>query len=213
MKARLTMRRITAAAAAVTMVSGMVSLEAFAYSDGGSYDNTFTFTDTEISASVGSGSGYKINGTDLTINAAGTYVVSGECIEGSITVKKGTTGVVLILDELTLTCSTTAPVSINKGAEAEIVIKGTNTLTDSEDPANEDSSDEAVADAFEGAGIKVKSGSSLTLTGTGTLTVDGSSCKNGIKGAATSTVTVGESADDSFTLNVNAANNALAADG
>ena len=213
MKARLTMRKITAAAAAVTMVSGMVSFEAFAYSDSGSYDNTFTFTDTEISASIESGSGFKINGTDLTINAAGTYVVSGECIEGSITVKKGTTGVVLILDELTLTCSSTAPVSINKGAEAEIVIKGTNTLTDSENPANEDSSDEAVADAFEGAGIKVKSGSSLTLTGTGTLTVDGSSCKNGIKGAATSTVTVGESAGDTFTLNVNAANNALAADG
>lgn len=84
---------------------------------------------------------------------------------------------------------------------------------DEEDPANEDSSDETIADAFEGAGIKVKSGSFLTLTGTGTLTVDGSSCKNGIKGAASSTVTVGESASDSFTLNVSAANNALAADG
>ena len=31
----------------------------------------------------------------ITAAAAGTYVVSGECIEGSITVKKGTTGVVL----------------------------------------------------------------------------------------------------------------------
>ncbi|SDA28238.1 protein of unknown function [Ruminococcus sp. YE71] len=213
MKARLTMRKITAAAAAVSMVSGMVPFGAFAYTDSGSYDNTFTFTNSGISASDEAGSGFKISGTDLTINAAGTYVVSGECVEGSITVKKGTTGVVLILDTLTLTCSSTAPVSVNKGAEAEIVIKGTNTLTDSEDPANETSTDETIADAFEGAGIKVKSGSSLTLTGSGTLNVNGSSCKNGIKGGATSTVTVGESANDSFTLNVNAANNALAADG
>ncbi|MBO4865403.1 MAG: carbohydrate-binding domain-containing protein [Ruminococcus sp.] len=211
MKARLMMKRVSAAVAAAAMVCSTVSLETFAYS--GSYDNSFTFTNSGISASNAAGSGYKINGTSLTINEAGTYVVSGQCVEGSITVKKGTTGVVLILDELTLTCSSTAPVSVNKGAEAEIVINGKNTLTDSENPANENSSDTTVADAFEGAGIKVKSGSSLTLTGTGTLTVNGSSCKNGIKGAATSTVTVGESANDSFTLNVNAVNNALAADG
>ncbi|WP_295153424.1 carbohydrate-binding domain-containing protein [uncultured Ruminococcus sp.] len=211
MKARLTMKRVTAAAAAAMMVCSTVSLEAFAYS--GAYDNSFTFTNSGISVSNASGSGYKINGTDLTINAAGTYVVSGQCVEGSITVKKGTTGVVLILDELTLTCSSTAPVSVNKGAEAEIVINGKNTLTDSEDPANENSTDETIADNFEGAGIKVKSGSSLAITGTGTLTVNGSSCKNGIKGAATSVVTVGENANDSFTLNVNATNNALAADG
>ena len=213
MKARLTMRKLTAAAAAVTMAGSMVSFEAFAYSDSGSYDNSFTFSNSGISAKDDSGSGYKISGTDLTINAAGTYVVSGECIEGSITVKKGTTGVVLVLDSLTLTSTSTAPVSVNKGAEAEIVIKGNNTLTDSEDPANENSTDETIAEAFEGAGIKVKSGSSLTLTGTGTLTVNGSSCKNGIKGGATSTVTVGDSANDSFTLNVNAAKNALSADG
>ena len=213
METKLTMRRITAAAAALMMASSMVPLESFAYSDSGSYDNTFVFTDSGISASNGAGSGYKISGTDLTINSAGTYVVSGKCVEGSITVKKGTTGVVLVLDTLTLTSSSTAPVSVNKGAEAEIVIKGTNTLTDSEDPANENSSDTTAADAFEGAGIKVKSGSSLTITGTGTLNVNGSSCKNGIKGAATSSVTVGENADDTFTLNVNAAKNALAADG
>lgn len=213
MDTRFTMKRITAAAAALMMASSMVPFETFAYSDNGSYDNTFTFTNSGISASNGAGSGYKISGTDLTINSAGTYVVSGKCVEGSITVKKGTTGVVLVLDTLTLTSSSTAPVSVNKGAEAEIVIKGTNTLTDSENPANETSSDTTVADAFEGAGIKVKSGSSLTITGTGTLNVNGSSCKNGIKGAATSAVTVGESANDTFTLNVNAAKNALAADG
>ena len=213
MKARLTMKKLTAATAAVTMLSSTASLGAFAYTDSGSYNNTFSFTNSGITASDGSGSGFKISGTDLTINEAGTYVVSGECAEGSIKVKKGTTGVILILDSLTLTSSSTAPVSVNKGAEAEIVIKGSNTLTDSEDPANETSTDTTIADAFEGAGIKVKTGSALTLTGSGTLTVNGSSCKNGIKGGATSVVTVGESSADNFTLNVNAANNALAADG
>lgn len=213
MKTGLSMRRVSATAAAIAMACSMVSFEAFAYTDSGVYDNTFVFSDSGISASNDSGTGYKISGTDLTINASGTYVVSGKCVEGSITVKKGTTDVVLILDTLTLTSSSTAPVSVNKGAEATIVIKGTSTLTDSENAANENSTDETVADAFEGAGIKVKSGSAVTLTGSGTLNVDGSSCKNGIKGAATSVVTVGESASDTFTLNVKGANNALAADG
>ncbi len=86
-------------------------------------------------------------------------------------------------------------------------IEGTVTLTDSENPDNENSEDEEIADAFEGAAIKVKSGSSLEITGNGTLNVDGSACKNGIKGAESSSITI-----SGATINVNALNNGIADD-
>ena len=130
---------------------------------------TFTFTDAGVTASDTSAEGYKISGTDLTINAAGTYTVTGSCSDGTITVKKGTAGVTLILSDLTLRSTASAPLSCNKETAVTLVVTGTNTLTDAEDPANEDSADEAVADAFEGAAIKAKAGASLTITGTGTL--------------------------------------------
>ena len=168
---------------------------------------TLTFSENGVTAS-GTGTGYKISGSDLTINAAGTYTITGSSSEGSITVKKGTTGVNLILDDLTLSSSSAAPLSVNKTSEATVYVVGSVSLTDNEDPANEESTDTAVADAFEGAAIKVKSDASLTITGTGTLNVDGSSCKNGIKGAATSELVF----DGSVTTNVKAANNGIADD-
>ena len=160
-------------------------------------DVTFTFTDSGVTASGGSAEGYQISGTDLTINAAGTYTVTGSCADGTITVKKGTTG------------TTSAPLRCNKETEVTLVVTGTNTLTDAEDPANEESTDAAVADAFEGAAVKVKAGASLTITGTGTLNADGSACKNAIKGGSTASITV----DGSMTLNLKAANSGLASDG
>ena len=175
------------------------------------YDNVITFTDNAISSE--NDTGVKIEGTELTVNAAGTYKLTGSCSEGSVKVKKGTTGVTLVLSGLTLTSSTTAPISVNKGSEAVIVVEGTNVIVNAEDPANETSEVAEVADAFEGAAIKVKSGAALTVTGTGTLTLDGSACKNGLKGGAEAQVVIGSSAADTFTLNITAKKNALACDG
>ena len=172
-------------------------------------DVTFTFTDSGVTASGDSAGGYQISGTDLTISAAGTYTVTGSCADGTITVKKGTVGVTLILSDLTLTSTTSAPLRCNKETGVTLVVTGTNTLTDAEDPANEESTDAAVADAFEGAAVKVKAGASLTITGTGTLNADGSACKNAIKGGSTASITV----DGSMTLNLRAANSGLASDG
>ena len=215
MKARIITSKALSFAAAAAMVFGCAvsgaGFTASAYD--GEYDNYFTFTDTEITAENEEGSGFKIEGTDLTINEAGVYVVSGECAEGTVKVKKGTEGVTLVLSDLHLTSTTSAPISVNKTSEATIVIEGENVITDLEDPANEDSEDPDIADAFEGAAIKVKSGANVTFTGTGTLTADGSACKNGIKGGSEANITVGASDADSFTLNVKAANNALASDG
>lgn len=53
---------------------------------------TFTFTDSGVTAAGETDTGYEINGTALTITSSGTYTVSGSCADGSIKVKKSTTG-------------------------------------------------------------------------------------------------------------------------
>ncbi|MGN0173239.1 MAG: carbohydrate-binding domain-containing protein, partial [Acutalibacteraceae bacterium] len=168
---------------------------------------TLTFTESGITETV-SGSGYSISGTALTITSGGTYKITGSCSEGSIAVAKSLSSVVLMLDDLTLTSSTTAPIVVKSSSSVTIHSDGTSTLTDAENPDDENSTDTAVADAFEGAAIKVKSGSSVTFCGDGTLNIDGSAVKNGIKGGATSSITF-----NGGTYNVTAANNGIAADG
>ena len=118
---------------------------------------------------------------EVKIEEPGTYIISGSASEGSITVKKGTTGVVLVLEDLDLTCSTGAALSLNKETEVKVIISGTVTLTDAEDPNNEYSSDAAVADAYDGAALKAKADSMVYITGDGTLNIIGKA-KNGIKG-------------------------------
>ena len=83
-------------------------------------DVTFTFTDSGVTVSSDSAEGYQISGTDLTISAAGTYTVTGSCSDGTITVKKGTTGVTLILSDLTLRSTASAPLSCNKETEVTL---------------------------------------------------------------------------------------------
>ena len=165
-------------------------------------DATLTFSDGGITA-AGASSGYKISGTELTIEEPGVYTVTGSASEGSVKVKKGVENVTLILKDLDLASSSTAPLVIGKTSSATVYISGTVKLADLEDASTEDTSEN-----FEGAAIKVKSGASLTITGSGTLTADGSACKNGIKGASEATITV-----ESGTLNVLAAYNGLASDG
>ena len=94
---------------------------------------TFTFSDSEITAVNGDYTSYKINGTDLTINGEGTYLLDGSCSDGTVTVKKGTTGVTLVLNGLALTSSDTAPLACNKSTEVNIVVaeNTVNSLTDS----------------------------------------------------------------------------------
>ncbi len=112
--------------------------------------------------------------SSVKISSAGTYIITGTCTDGNIAVKKGTTGVVLILKDLDLTSTTGATVSLNKGTEVKVLIEGTVTLTDAESLADEDSDD------FDGAALKAKAGSSVVIGGSGTLNVNGN-CKNGIK--------------------------------
>ena len=132
---------------------------------------------------TGSGEGIEVDGTAVTVSKSGAYVLSGTCSDGSIKVKKGTQDVTLVLSGLSLTSSSTAPITCGKSTEVTILaLSGTvNELTDSSEnndetaPANE---------SAENAVIKCKDGSAVTLCGSGTLNIAALG-KNGIKSGAT----------------------------
>ncbi len=141
--------------------------------------------------------------SQVVITSSGTYVITGTATDGNITVKKDTTGVVLVLENLDLTSTTGATVSINKNAEVKIIISGEVVLTDNENPDDENSEDEDVADAFDGAALKAKANSQVYVTGDGTLTINGNA-KNGIKGGDDSSLIF-----DGVTVNINAVNDGI----
>lgn len=190
-------KKLLAALLASALAAGMLPTSACATSSAYTSSNAtlVRFTDSAVTAD-GKYSGYEIEGTDVSITAAGTYVFSGNCDDGSITVKKGVTGVTLVLNGLTLTNADSAAITLNKTAEAALIAAA--------------GSENTVADTAgvndENAAVKVKSGASLSLSGTGTLTACGNA-KNGIKGASDAVITV-----DELTLNIEAADDGLSCD-
>ncbi len=162
---------------------------------------TLTFSDSEISTDADN---VKIDGTAVTISESGTYILTGSCSDGSVKVKKGTTGVTLILSDLNLTNTTSAPIVIGKSSEVTIeAAEGTNnTLSDTEQ--NNDTTYTDNTDA-ENAVIKCKDGSSVILCGSGTLTINANG-KNGIKSGGTDTETSKEASltIKDLTLNITA---------
>ena len=189
-------KKLLAALLASALAAGLLPTSACAASDYTTANATLvTLTDSAAKAS-GKYTGYEIDGTDVSITAAGTYVFSGDCDNGSITVKKGVTGVTIVLNGLTLTNDDSAAITLNKTAEASLIAAAgtTNTVADTEGSNDEN------------AAVKVKSGAALAIGGKGTLTVDGNA-KNGIKGAADAVITVAEGK-----LNINAANDGLSCD-
>lgn len=189
-------KKLLAALLVSALAAGMLPTSACAASDYTTANATLvTLTDSSATAK-GKYTGYEIDGTDVSITAAGIYVFSGDCDNGSITVKKGVTGVTIVLNGLTLTNDDSAAITLNKTAEASLIAAAgtTNTVADTEGSNDEN------------AAVKVKSGAALAISGTGTLTVDGNA-KNGIKGAADAVITVAE-----VKLNINAANDGLSCD-
>ena len=146
---------------------------------------SFVFTDEGVTVTEGAYTGYKLDGTSLTIKESGTYVLSGTCKNGSVTVKKGVTGVTLILNGLELTASATAPITCNKGSQVTIVAAAGTVSSLADDQYNNDDiyTDETLYPDIENAVIKCKDGSNVTIAGTGTLNIV-SNGKNGIKGGA-----------------------------
>lgn len=192
-----TKKKLLAALLASALAAGLLPASACAASSSYTTANAtlIRFTDAAAKAS-GKYSGCEIDGTDVSITAAGAYVFSGDCNNGSITVKKGVTGVTIVLNGLTLTNDDSAAITLNKTAEASLIAAAgtTNTVADTEGSNDEN------------AAVKVKSGAALAIGGTGALTVDGNA-KNGIKGAADAVITVAE-----VKLNINAADDGLSCD-
>lgn len=172
----------TAADSTATVLSGSAAAEATSYNAADAL--TLTFTDSGITCS---GSGVEISGTALTISEPGTYLLTGSCADGSVKVKKGTAGVTLILSDLSLTSSTTAPITCGKSSVVTIVAAdGTiNTLTDA--AQNNDTDYPTNTDA-ENAVIKGKDGAQVVLCGSGSLTLNANG-KNGIKSGTTDSET------------------------
>lgn len=139
---------------------------------------SFVFSDTAISES-GTGDGYEIENTALTITKSGTYAVSGSCANGSITVKKDVKDVNLVLDGLTLSADDTAPISIHKSSAVNLIIKEN---TDNYLSDTEKNNDEITAGA-ENAVIKCKDGTQVVISGSGSLEIKANG-KNGIKSGA-----------------------------
>lgn len=189
-------KKLLAALLASALAAGMLPTSACAASDYTTANATLVTLTDSFATAKGKYTGYEIDGTDVSITAAGTYVFSGDCGDGSITVKKGVTGVTIVLNGLTLTNDDSAAITLNKTAEASLIAAAgtTNTVADTEGSNDEN------------AAVKVKSGAALAIGGTGTLTVDGNA-KNGIKGAADAVITVAE-----VKLNINAANDGLSCD-
>ena len=171
-----------AATAADTVLSGSVAAETTSYNSADAL--TLTFTDSGI---TGSGSGVEISGTALTISEPGTYLLTGSCADGSVRVKKGTVDVTLILSDLSLTSSTTAPITCGKSSVVTIVAADgtTSTLTDA--AQNNDTEYPDNTDA-ENAVIKGKDGAQVVLCGSGSLTLNANG-KNGIKSGTTDSET------------------------
>lgn len=142
----------------------------------------------------------------VKIESAGTYLISGSCSDGNIAVKKGTTGVVLILQDLDLTSTTGATLSCNKGSEVKIIVRGDVKLTDAEDPADEESADTEVADASSCKnGIKVGDADTPCFVIDGDLTINITAANDAVNGGYDVTILSG-------TLNIKAGDDALHAD-
>ena len=177
-----TLRKFLSWMLALTLMTAL-AIPAFAAEVDTSDATRFVFSDSGITVTEGAYTGYKVKNTALSVTAAGTYVVSGSCKNGTIVVKKNVTGVTLVLDGLTLSASATAPITCNKGSGVTIFAAAGSVNNLADDQYNNDDvyTDETLYPDIENAVIKCKDGSNVTICGTGTINVTANG-KNGVKG-------------------------------
>ncbi len=122
-----------------------------------------------------SGSNVTVEGTTATITAAGVYRLSGSLDDGQIVVETEDEGTVeLILDNATITNSTSAPIFVSRAETVVIVLANasSNTVTDG--------ANYVFTDAETGEpDAAIFSKSDLVISGSGSLTVN-ANYKNGI---------------------------------
>ena len=166
-------KKLLAALLASALAAGMLPTSACAASDYTTANATLvTLTDSSATAK-GKYTGYEIDGTDVSITAAGTYVFSGDCDNGSITVKKGVTGVTIVLNGLTLT---------NDDSAADHPEQDRRGVPDCGGGHDQHGCRHRRLQRRERGGQGQERRERSSISGTGTLTVDGNA-KNGIKGA------------------------------
>ena len=169
-------------------------------------EKKITFSDTDIKSDV---IGVAIEGTTLTIRAAGTYVLTGSCKEGNIIVDAPAgKSVTLVLDNLELTSTKTSPIYVKDCPLLAITIaeRSQNILTDrhtytemlSQDGQQTDASD---FEEVPSAAIYSKSPLLIRGEGDGQLVIN-ADCYNGITTNDTLTI-------DGGVINITAKNNAL----
>lgn len=165
-----------------------------------------TFSDKTVKC-TGTGEGIDINKTSVKITESGTYIFSGECTDGSITVKKGIKNVVLVLNGLKLTsASDRSAISCNASSEVTLIVEdGTNNeLADTEANLSKEATDTEDAIDADDAVIKVKIEANLNISGKGNLDISGVA-KNGIKCGENASVIISDARID-----IESANNAIA---
>ena len=150
-----------------------------------------------------SGEGISANGTAVTVSAEGTYVLSGVCEDGSITVNAPKDHKIqLVLNGLTLTSKTGAPLAIRQADKVFLTLAegSDNTLSDCKNPTDTSANGAVFSKedlAVNGSGKlhvvgKYKHGivskDDLVITG-GTVTVDAAS--TGIDGKDCVSITGG----------------------
>ena len=135
-----------------------------------SYDTvtgTATFTDSGIAVT---GEGLKASGTTLTVTAEGTYLLSGDCKNGSVIVNAPKDHKVqLVLSGLNLTAKSGAPLHVSQADKVFVTLAAGSVNTLSDTGASSDTSVDAA----------IFSKEDLTVNGDGTLTVNGN-YKHGI---------------------------------
>lgn len=165
-----------------------------------------TFSDKTVKC-TGTGEGIDINKTSVKIAESGTYIFSGECTDGSITVKKGIKNVVLVLNGLKLTsASDRSAISCNASSEVTLIVEdGTNNeLADTEANLSKEATDTEDGTDADDAVIKVKIEANLNISGKGNLDISGVA-KNGIKCGENASVIISDARID-----IESANNAIA---
>ncbi|MBU1413884.1 carbohydrate-binding domain-containing protein [Myxococcota bacterium] len=139
-------------------------------------------------STITAGAGVTVSGTTATITAGGVYRITGALADGRLVVNAGVSSrVVLILDDVSLTSATDAPIEVLAAGKTIIHLPAgtTSTLTDAATRPGTTSANatlHASGDlAFDGAGALIVHGNyndgirsmkGLTVHG-GTLTVDG----------------------------------------
>ena len=173
----------------ITLMSLAICLEDIQYAA------TLKFLSSSVETE---GSGFTVTGSSVSLEKAGSYLVTGLNNEGNIIIKAS--NVEVYLQNILLASSTTAPITVNSKLKGVKIIAVENVILKNKE---EESS------TGECAVIKVKKQSEVTIENQKTFTLTGT-CKNVIKGGVETSIIFGNSEG---TYTIDATNNGIASDG